>query len=139
MLKRKRTDPYQEAAALLSLGHGLVVEGSNSDLNPYSATKNRKEETFESKGGLRITISNELERHGQEAMLKWQFCAAFFFFFFVPLPSGFHIHPVKKIASKDNPSTQTRRPSEPALLQQLRGLELHIPSTRPWLGCYFPP
>jgi len=118
------------------LGHGLVVERSNADLNPYSATKNRKEETFESKGGLRITISNELERHGQEAKLKWQFVLPFFF---VSLPSGFHIHPVKKIASKDNPSTQTQGPSEPALPQELRGLELHIPSTRPWLGCYFPP
>lgn len=66
-------------------------------------------------------------------MLKWLFCA------FPPLlPSGFHIYPVRKIAFKDFPLTQTHRPSQPAFLQQLRDLALHITSTQPLGLVWFP-
>lgn len=99
LISNRKQQPYS------LWGHRLLVERGKADLNPRSATKNRKEETFEAKEGLRISVSKELERHGQEAMLKWQFCAAFFFF--SPLRS-FHNHPVKKIAFKDFPSTQMR-------------------------------
>lgn len=68
-------------------------------------------------------------------MLKWPFCAAFF----SPLPSGFHIYPVRKIAFKDFPLTQTHGPSQPAFLQRLRGLALHITSTQPLGLVWFPP
>lgn len=132
MLKRKRTDSYrkQQPYSLWGMHYSWsrlcsIISGVGyADLNPYSTTKNRKEEIFEAKEGLRITVSDELELHGQEAMLKWQFCAAFFF-----LPGAFHIHPVKKIAFKGFPSTQTRRPSQPPFLQKLRVLALNITST----------
>lgn len=41
-----------ENSSLLFSGHGFVVERGYADLNPYSATKNRKEEIFEAKEGF---------------------------------------------------------------------------------------
>lgn len=135
MLKRKRTDSQQEPATLLSSGHGLVVERDYADLNPYSATKNRKEETFEAREGLR-TVSKEPELPGQEAMLRWQFRAAFFF-----LPCGFHIHPVRKIAFKGFPSTltRTRLHNPPFCSSSGAWRSLNVASTEPLGLVWFSP
>lgn len=133
MLKRKRPDSYGKQQAPLSSGQESVVERGSADLNLYSASQNRKEETFEVKEGLRITVGRELELQGRKQESSGSWCGLFF------PSSGFTIilleSPVKGFPSIQACTTHSE---SVAFLQQLRAWRWTFLSHSPWVWSHFP-
>eukprot|EP00069_Balaena_mysticetus_P001650 bmy_15521T0 len=108
------------------MGSGNIPDTQPNDLSQNHLYQSEKQE-YKHQGETKLLHQSQKMYLPKDAILTPPPEYAFL----ESLWSGFHIRPVKKIAFKDFPSSQTRRPSQPAFPQRLRGLALHIASMQP--------